>query len=106
VLSTSQSKQFQIGDSINEVKGANSRHQVKKEAASAASSQRASNDGALPASPFRRGGQSLNQQTEIAKLVAARSMEDRRSLDSSFSTQFLIFKRKSILAWISPSKGE
>jgi hypothetical protein len=63
---------------------------VKKEAASAASSQRVSNDGALPASPFRRGGQSLNQQNEIAKLMAARSMlEDRRSLDSSFSTAIL-----------------
>ena len=84
-----QSKQFQIGDSVKEEKGANSRRQVKKEAASAGSSRRATTDGALPASPFRRGGQSLNQQIEIAKLLSARSMEDRRSLDHSFSTAIL-----------------
>ncbi len=90
-----QSKQCQIGDSINKVEGANSRRQVKKEAASAASSQQASNDGTLPASPFRCGGQSLNQHIEIAKLVAARSMEDRRSLDSSFSTAILQIKTQT-----------
>jgi hypothetical protein len=72
------------------------------------SSRRASDDGVLTASHFRRGGQSLNQQIEIAKLVAACSrMEDRRSLDSSFSTAILhIFKRKSTLTWISTSSGE
>jgi hypothetical protein len=43
----------------------------------------------LPASPFRRAGQSLNQQIEIAKLQAARSMEERRSLDNAFSTALL-----------------
>ena len=84
-----QSIQVQIGDSVDKEKGANSRQQLKKEAASAASSWRASNNGVLPASPFRRDRQSLDQQIKIAKLAAARSMEDRRSLDSSFSTAIL-----------------
>ena len=82
-----QSKQFQIGDSARGDKGANSRQQVKKEAASAASIRR-DNDCTLPGSPFRRG-QSLNQQIEIAKLRTARSMEERRSIDNAFSTALI-----------------
>ena len=83
-----QSKQFQIGDSAREEKGANSRRHVKKEEAASAAytTSRQDNNAALPPSPVRQCGQSLNQQIAIATLLTARLMEERRRLDSAYST--------------------
>ena len=83
------SKQFQIGDTVsdNEQRGGNGRRQVKKEYALAETKQRDGGGGAV-ASPFRRGT-TLSQQIEIAKLQAARLIEERRSLENDYSTALL-----------------
>ena len=77
------SKQFQINDSSPDQKGNNSRRQVRKEAASIASSQR--DVGAAAGSPFKRGT-TMSQQIEIAKLKVATTIEERKSLDQEFGT--------------------
>ncbi|KAI2499679.1 hypothetical protein MHU86_14812 [Fragilaria crotonensis] len=85
------SKQFQISDSSREERRLNSRKAIKKEAAKMSSMQRGDAGttaaGALVGSPFRRGGSSLSQQIEIAKLHTARTIEERRSVDSQYSTR-------------------
>ncbi|KAI2489924.1 hypothetical protein MHU86_24647 [Fragilaria crotonensis] len=78
------SKQFQIGDSRPDEKGMNSRKQVRKECARAVKKER-DTGAALPQSPFRRGA-TLSQQIEMAKLHAARSMEERRTLHNDYTT--------------------
>jgi hypothetical protein len=68
----------------------NSRKAIKKEAANLSSKQRGDAGttaaGASVGSPFRRGS-SLSQQIEIAKLHTARTIEERRSVDSQYSTR-------------------
>ena len=76
-----QSKQFQIGDSAPEEKGFHSRRQIKKEAGRAESKQR--DVGAALGLPFKQGA-TLSQQIEIAKLQAARTFEERRTLDNDY----------------------
>ena len=78
------SKQFQIGDTTKEEKGMNSRKQVKKECARAATKQRDS-EAALAESPFRRGT-TCSQEIEIVKIVAFRSSEERKSLETEYQT--------------------
>jgi hypothetical protein len=70
----------------------NSRKAIKKEAANLSSKQRGDAGttaaGASVGSPFRRGSSFLSQQIdEIAKLHTARTIEERRSVDSQYSTR-------------------
>lgn len=85
------SKQFQIGDTTRpEEKGLNSQKQVRKECARAVKKER-DTGAAQPQSPFRRGA-TLTQQIEMAKLHAARSMEERRVLDNDYETALSNFQ--------------
>jgi hypothetical protein len=74
------SKQLQTGDSVPEEKGFHSRRQIKKKAARAKSKQR-DIGAATRGWPFKRGA-TLSQQIEIAKLRAARTFEERCTLDN------------------------
>ena len=85
------SKQFQIGDSAPEEKGFHSRRQIKKEAARAELKQR-DIGAATPGSPFKRGA-TLSQQIEIAKLQAARSFEERRTLDNDYTIALMSIQK-------------
>ncbi len=89
------SKQFQILDSRREEKGLNSRKSIKKEAASMLSKQQnaGTGTGASVGSPFKRGA-TFSQQIEIAKLFSARTMEERRSVDSEYGTNWQTFRWK------------
>jgi hypothetical protein len=75
------SKQFQIADTKRpEEKGMNTRKQVRKECACGVKKER-DTGAALAQSPLCRWA-TLSQQLKIAKLQAARSMEERRLLDN------------------------
>jgi hypothetical protein len=81
------SKQFQVSDtSDREARVRNSRKAVKKDAARAALKDRDSASAAgFVGSPFRRGV-TFNQQIEIAKLYAVRSLNEQKTTESDYKT--------------------
>jgi hypothetical protein len=85
------SHQFQINDSVplstnNASSSTTSRKQIKKEAASVSNRQRDKGAVTTVTSPFRHG-MTVTQQIEVAKLEAAKFLEERRLIDNEFSQE-------------------